>query len=63
MATWHQRRAGNVAPKKGKWTVLVDPPNECRATVIFSTEHEALKYRERLRARGQTYAYILPPTA
>lgn len=63
MATWHQRRAGNVLPEKGKWTVLVDPPNDCRATVVFNTEYEALRYQERLRTRGQTHSYILRPTA
>lgn len=64
MATWHQSRAGIVAPHPGKWTVLIDPPHECRSTVVFDNEEDALRYAgncAKHRPHQKPYIHILNP--
>ena len=61
MATWHQKRSGARLYHDTLWSVVSDPPNQCRAITLCATEHEAREYMERLKARGQDHVYILRP--
>lgn len=68
MATWHQQQADKRAPSplfhKTDWTVVIDPPNDMRALMRFSTKALADVYMRNLKEnnpRAYQHAYILRP--
>lgn len=61
MATWHQEQARTRLWHETKWTVVEDPPNQCRSLTLCDTEQEAITYRDARKARGATHVYILKP--
>ena len=70
MATWHQQQADKRAPRplfhKTEWTVVIDPPNEMRALMTFSTRALADVYLRGLREnnpRAAAHSYVLKPTS
>lgn len=60
MATWHQQQADKRKPFKlydeDYWTVVDDPPNDCRTLTLFKTEAEAREYAAKFE-----HAYVLRP--
>ena len=58
MATWHQLQRPVRLFDERQWTVVIDPPNECRSLVLFRSQKEANAYAERFRA---PFVYVLPP--
>ncbi len=66
MSTWHQDRAPVRLYHATQWTVCIDPPNEMRALMRFSTRQLAEVYMRNLQANNPgaaTHAYILKPGA
>jgi hypothetical protein len=62
MATWHQRRNPVLLYHATLWTVVSDPPNDCRGCMLFPTKESAEAYLDRLKALGKAeYSYILAP--
>lgn len=66
MSTWHQDQAHNQIPlfHATKWTVVIDPPNQMRALVRFSTKALADVYMRGLKANNPgaaAHSYILKP--
>lgn len=64
MATWHQQKAGGKLYHESKFTVVIDPPNECRATVLFPNRDAAQHYMDsylRHHPHNRPYTYILKP--
>lgn len=61
MATWHQLRRPVRLYHDSKFTVVIDPPNNMRALMLFDTEAGAKTYLANIQARGESHAYILPP--
>jgi hypothetical protein len=58
MATWHQLKAGPVRLQHAtQWAVVIDPPNDCRAVMLFTTEAAAREYAGRVQ-----HAYVLEPS-
>lgn len=56
MATWHQMRNPVRLYHESKWTVVIDPPNDCRACMLFDTREAAEAYLAKVK-----HAYILNP--
>ena len=66
MATWHQDKRPVKLWHKTDWTVVIDPPNQMRALMCFSTRQLAEVYMRNLRANNPgaaAHAYILKPAA
>ena len=62
MATWHQRLAHTRLYHDSEWTVVEDPPNDCRALQTFSTCYLAEAHRDRIKALHPTWrVYVLQP--
>jgi len=68
MATWHQMQADKRAPSplwhNTEWTVVIDPPNDMRALVRFSTKALADAYMRGLKdnnPRAFRHSCILKP--
>jgi hypothetical protein len=64
MATYHQLKAeaqgrGPRLYHDTEWTVVVDPPNQVRCLVTFSTEVAAQAYK----AVAGPHAYVLRPAS
>ena len=58
MATWHQLKAGPVRLQHAtQWAVVIDPPHDCRAVMLFATEIAAREYAGRAQ-----HAYVLAPS-
>lgn len=65
MATWHQSKRPVRLYHPTQWTVVIDPPNQCRALVTFSSRELAEVYMRGLKANNPgaaTHAYILKPS-
>lgn len=60
MSTWHQRQNSVKLYHDTMWTVVEDPPNDCRTLTLFETEATARVYLDRVKAKGKR-AYILRP--
>jgi hypothetical protein len=69
MATWHQQQA----EKRGairlyhptQWTVVIDPPNQMRALMRFTSRDLAEVYMRNLKDNNPgayAHSYILKPT-
>lgn len=64
MATWHQNRRPVRLYHATLWTVVDDPPNDMRGSMLFRTESEAQEYIRRRAALGTgRHCYVLPPHA
>jgi hypothetical protein len=65
MATWHQQRAKGVKLyHETEWTVVEDPPNQCRTLSRFNTKTAADTYLDNLKRLGKAeHAYILKPAS
>lgn len=68
MSTWHQDRAMRVNPvplyHPTLWTVVIDPPNQMRASMLFTSRQLADVYMRNLKANNpgaHRHAYILKP--
>lgn len=62
MATWHQLRVQTRLYHDTQWTVVEDPPNECRVLALCETEAEANAYRDQSKAQHPTWSvYVLKP--
>jgi hypothetical protein len=64
MATWHQQQHPVRLWHETDWTVVIDPPNECRGLYRTSTRELAEVYLRNLKANNPRvfpYAYILKP--
>jgi hypothetical protein len=62
--TWHQAQVKHQFWDPVKWVVLIDPPNECAATMKFDTKPLAEVYLRSLKENNPKYgqyASILPP--
>jgi hypothetical protein len=64
MATWHQNQRPVKLYHATQWTVVIDPPNQMRACMTFSTRELAKVYMRNLAANNPgaaAHAYILKP--
>lgn len=68
MATWHQDTAQRRNPVKlyhdTQWTVVIDPPNQTRALMCFTTRALADVYMRSLKDNNPgayRHSYILKP--
>ena len=64
MATWHQQRRPVKLYHATQWTVVIDPPNQMRALMCFSTRELAAVYMRGLKANNPgaaAHSYILEP--
>lgn len=67
MATWHQNQRPIRLFHDTLYTVVSDPPNDCRALTLCSTREQAEQLAEQLNARhyrpkyGRDCAYVLRP--
>lgn len=61
MATWHQQRSRVQLWHATQWTVVIDPPNACRAIARFDTMDQAETYLRNVRERGERHAYTIAP--
>ncbi len=64
MATWHQMQRPVRLYHDTQWTVVIDPPNEMRACMSFTTRELAEVYMRNLAAnnpRVYSHSYILKP--
>ncbi len=68
MATWHQQQADKRNPTTFfhaiEWTVVIDPPNQMRALVRFSSKNLAEVYMRGLKENNpgaHQHSYILRP--
>jgi hypothetical protein len=64
MATWHQQKSGVTLYDESKFAVVIDPPNQCRATVLFFTRESAERYVDNYVSKhpaNKPYTYILKP--
>lgn len=65
MATWHQQQRGPVTLwHPTEWTVVIDPPNQMRALVRFSSKNLAEVYMRNLKDNNpgvHQHSYILKP--
>ena len=65
MATWHQQQRPVKLYHPTQWTVVIDPPNQMRALMCFSTLELAKVYMRNLESNNPgafRHAYILKPT-
>ncbi len=64
MATWHQQKNAVPLYHETQWTVVIDPPNQMRGLMRFSSQELADMYMRNLQehnpgaARG---SYVLKP--
>lgn len=70
MSTWHQDQAQARHPiplfHPTDWTVVIDPPNQMRALMRFSTKALADVYMRGLKANNPgaaAHSYILKPAS
>lgn len=63
MATWHQMKRPVQLAHATQWSIVTDPPNDCRTVMRFPTEQAARDSLAQWRARGDRHSYILPPLA
>lgn len=64
MATWHQLQRPVRLFHDTHWTVVIDPPNQMRACMTFSTRQLADVYMRNLKANNPAvypHSYILKP--
>lgn len=62
MATWHQERRNARLYHDTQWTVVEDPPNDCRALSTFETRAAAEAWRDKIKALHPTWrVYVLQP--
>lgn len=64
MATWHQQQRKVQLFHATDWTVVIDPPNQMRALMLFSSKALADVYMRNLAANNPNaarFAYILKP--
>ncbi len=66
MATWHQLNAKPQPPlyHQTQWTVVIDPPNQMRALMTFTSRNLAEVYLRNLKDNNpgaHQHAYILRP--
>lgn len=64
MSTWHQQQRPVRLFHSTQWTVVIDPPNQMRALMTFTTKALAEVYMRNLKANNPAvlpYAYIVPP--
>jgi hypothetical protein len=65
MATWHQLKAAPVPLFHATdWTVVIDPPNQMRALMRFSSKALADVYMRNLKANNPgayPHSYVLKP--
>lgn len=64
MATWHQSRRSVKLYHATLWNVCIDPPNQMRELMTFTTKDLAEVYMRNLAANNpgaHRYAYILKP--
>jgi hypothetical protein len=64
MATWHQQQHPVRLYHATQWTVVIDPPNEMRALMTFTTRALAEVYMRGLADNNPgayKHAYILKP--
>lgn len=64
MATWHQSKYPVKLYHDTEWTVVIDPPNQMRALMTFSSRALAEVYLRNLQANNPAayaHAYILKP--
>jgi hypothetical protein len=62
MATWHQQRNPVRLWHLSKWTLVTDPPNECRTSWTESTRAAAEDRLKIWKSNGAgAHTYILPP--
>jgi hypothetical protein len=65
MATWHQQQRPVRLYHATQWTVVIDPPNQMRALITFSTKALAEVYMRGLQHNNPSVAkhsYILKPS-
>lgn len=70
MATWHQMQGQKRNPVRldhpTQWTVVIDPPNQMRACMSFTSKDLADVYMRNLKANNPgayPHSYVLPPRA
>ena len=62
MATWHQLQRPTTLYHPTDWTVVEDPPNDCRALTTFATREDAEHWRDKMKALRPTWSiYVLQP--
>jgi hypothetical protein len=61
MSTWHQDQARTKLYDEDQWTVMSNPPHQCRTLSLFPTEATAKAAKELWERNGQTHLSILPP--
>jgi hypothetical protein len=64
MATWHQSKNPVKLYGEKTWNVVIDPPNQMRAIMTFSTSELAKVYLRNLKANNPAaaaHSYILKP--
>lgn len=64
MATWHQLKNPVKLYHATQWTVCIDPPNEMRALMTFSTKQLAEVYMRNLAVNNpgaHRHAYMIKP--
>lgn len=64
MATWHQSKNPVKLYHATQWSVVIDPPNQMRHAVSFSTRQLADAYMRNLKVNNSAvypHAYILKP--
>lgn len=70
MATWHQEQAQARNPiaffHATEWTVVIDPPNQMRALMRFTSKDLAEVYMRNLKANNPAaaaHSYIIKPAS
>jgi hypothetical protein len=64
-ATWHQMQAGPIKYPKDVWTVEIDPPNQARSFMTFTSQQQALIYRDNVEEKNpdiRGFVHVRPPT-
>lgn len=64
MATWHQQKNRSVLFHDTLWTIVNDPPGECRTLSVFPTKagaEEQLAIWRTNNPAAYQYCYILRP--
>lgn len=64
MSTWHQDHSNYRLYHDTEWTVVEDPPNDCRALALFDTELEANAWRDQCKRLHPSWSvYVLKPAS
>lgn len=61
MATWHQMQNPVKRYHETKWSVWIDPPNDCAAVYLYDTHAEAMAMFGRLKENGHEYVFVYKP--